>query len=232
MNVDEVYIAIAERMRHADSEVFLSILEKAMTPEEARLLLELPASNEDLAAMFNKNQAEIESTIHDFARRGLVVSSKKGYRLASYPGTMMDAMMGSAPEYILPEVRQLWKQYYETVGRYELKHGIKMLEKPTTRVIPAQKSIPGNIELLASESVKAILEGHIGPVCILNCSCRSMLHYCDRPVHTCVHFGRRAENDLYRGAGSEISVEDAISEALAADEAGLITNRQIFHFLA
>lgn len=222
MNVENVYLAVAERMGHAGSDLLLQVLSTAMIPDEARFLLELPASNEELAAKFKTEVVVIENTIRTLAQKGLVVSSRKGFRLARVPGPLQDNTLASAPEFIPPGLSQLWKRYYEDVARSELLEEIRLLDKPMIRVIPAQKSVPPDVELLPSETVRGIIESHIGPICILNCSCRVMMGNCDRPVHTCIHFGRRAEYDLFRGAGTEITTEEALSEGSVADEAGLI----------
>lgn len=221
MSMDEAYLKVAERMGYSGSETLLKVLTTAMTPEEARFLLELPASNADLAAKFNQDEKTIENTIHDLARRGLVVASKKGFRLARDPGPLEDNTLASAPEFIPPELPQLWKDFYETGWWRETADAVSMMEKPLMRVIPAQKSIPPSAEVLASESVSGIVEAQ-QLISLVNCSCRVMLRNCDHPIRTCIHFGRRAEFDLFRGSGRQLSVDEAIAESLSAEESGLV----------
>ena len=60
MATDEAYVKLAERAGHADSRLLHLILEKAMKPEEARFLLELPASNADLAARFQMTEKAVK----------------------------------------------------------------------------------------------------------------------------------------------------------------------------
>jgi len=50
-----------------------------------------------------------------------------------------------------------------------------------------------------------------------------MLRNCDHPVRACIHFGRRAEYDLFRGSGRRLSTDEAVAESLLAQESGLVT---------
>jgi len=221
MSVHEAYLKVAERMGHSGSEPLLKVLTKAVTPEEARFLLELPASNADLAAKFNQDEKTIENTIRDLARRGLVVASKKGFRLARDPGPLEDNTLASAPEFIPPELPQLWKDFYEGGWWREMADAVSMLENPLIRVIPAQRSILSSANILPSETVKGIIEAQ-QLISLVNCSCRVMLRNCDHPIRTCIHFGRRAEFDLFRGSGRQLSVDEAVAESLSAEESGLV----------
>ena len=218
MAIEETYLKLTERMGFPDSKLLLGVLTRVMTPEEGRFLLELPASNAELAAKFNQD----EKTIHDLARRGLVVASKKGFRLARDPGTLRDNMLASAPEFLPSEVPGLWKDFYLGEQVNVLDDAWDKMEKPFIRVIPAQKSISDISGVMPSETVTGIVGAHIGPIALVNCSCRVMMRGCDRPVRACIHFGRRAEFDLFRGSGRELSADEAIAESLSAEEAGLI----------
>lgn len=223
MPTDKVYHDVLERMGRSSPEpLLLEILSRTMTPEEANFLLELPASNADLAAKFNQDEETIESTINNMVRRGLVVSSRKGFRLARDPGPLADNTLASAPEFIPPGLPDLWKEYYEAGWWRETVEAVKMVEKPFNRVIPATKSTPQGAELLPAETVRGIIEAQ-QLISLLNCSCRVMLRNCDHPVRTCIHFGRRAEYDIFRGSGRQLSTDEAVNESLLAQESGLVT---------
>ena len=73
MATDEAYVKLAERAGHADSKLLHLILEKAMNPEEARFLLELPASNADLAA---KSAFDAGSSSRNLASSGFMAFSR------------------------------------------------------------------------------------------------------------------------------------------------------------
>jgi electron transport complex protein RnfB len=223
MPIDEPYNAVLERMGRSGSEpLLLEILANIMTPEEASFLLELPASNADLAANFNQDEKTIDSTLHDLARRGLVVASRKGLRLPRDPGPLADNTLASSPEFIPPGLSQLWKDFYEAGWWRETVKAVSIAEKPFNRVIPALKSTPRGVELLPSETVRGIIEAQ-QLISLVNCSCRVMLRNCDHPVRTCIHFGRRAEYDLFRGSGRRLSTDEAVNESLLAQESGLVT---------
>src|SRR5512139_1910055 len=103
MTTKEAYRTLAERSGHGNSERLLSILAKAMTPEEAALLVELPASPDSLAAKFSLDPGTIEEKIRELTRRGLVVPSRRGARFPTNLGFLHEAMLSSAPELIPPD---------------------------------------------------------------------------------------------------------------------------------
>ena len=221
MKTDEAYIKLAEKGGKADSELLHKILEKAMTAEEARFLLELPASNADLAAKFSIDEKAVEDKILGLARRGLVVASRRGLRYPRDLGTLHDNILSSAPEFIPPGIGKLWMDFYEAGWWRETADAVSMLEKPLMRVIPAQKSIPPSVEVLPSESIRGIIEAQ-QLISLVNCACRVMMRNCDHPVRACIHFGRRAEYDLFRGSGRQLSTDEAVAESLSAEESGLV----------
>ena len=106
MTAQEVYISLAEKSGHADSEALLNILAISMTPEEAALLLELPAATEALAAKLNLDEKTVEKKIDALIRRGLVVPSRRGARFPNNLAFLHEAMLSSTPELIPPRARQ------------------------------------------------------------------------------------------------------------------------------
>lgn len=94
--------------------------------------------------------------------------------------------------------------------------------KPVMRVIPAQRSVADLPDRLPLETVRGIIDAHVGPISLVNCACRVMNRHCDGPVGVCMHFGERAAFDLRRGIATELTAEDAIAKSLEAEEAGLV----------
>ena len=219
---DEAYIKLAERNGKADSERLHRILEKAMTPEEARFLLELPASPADLAAKFNMDEKAIESKIKDLSQRGLLVASRRGYRYPGSLGTLHDNILASAPQYIPPGMDKLWMDFYEGDWWREVADQLIAMGNPTLRAILAPESIPPGVELLQNESIEALLNANKELISVRNCCCRVMAKSCDRPIFTCTQFGRRAEYDLFRGSGKKVSADEALDVSLKATKAGLV----------
>ncbi|MFC1999736.1 ATP-binding protein [Chloroflexota bacterium] len=221
MTIDEAYRRLAERTSHPDSEIMLSIISKAMTPEEARFILELPASNAELAAMLNQDENTIESTFQDLWRKGHLVTSRKGMRFPRNLEQWRDHLFCKDPESIPPEMGQLWTDFYESGWWRDLVDFWCMLEKPMFRVIPAQESISSVADVLSIESVKDLIEASELTL-VRNCCCRIWQRKCDRPLFTCIQFGARAEEWLSRGRGRRVSADEAVTIALSAEESGLL----------
>jgi len=222
MKTDEAYIKLAERNGKPDSETLHRILEKAVTPEEARFILELPVSNADLAAKFNMGEKAVENKIKDLSQRGLLVASRRGYRYPGSLGTLHDNILASAPQYIPPGMDKLWMDFYEEGWWREAADELIAMGNPILRAILALKAIPPGVELLPNESAEDIINTNKELISVRNCCCRVMAKKCDHPIFTCTQFGRRAEYDLYRQSGRKVSADEAIAIHHTATESGLV----------
>jgi ferredoxin len=222
----EAYIKLAEKTGHAHVELVLQILEEAMTAEEAAFLFDLPAPNADLAAKFNIDEKSVEEKIKGLARRGLVVTSRKGVRFPRDLGTLHDNILSSLPEYIPVGIGQRWMDFYESGWWKEIADPLTTLPMPALRVIPAMKSVPPGIKLLPYENAEDIINAHKDLISIRRCCCRvgaqsAANNKCKHPLFTCTQFGSRAEYDLYRGSGKKVSADEAIAVHHEATKAGL-----------
>jgi ferredoxin/biotin operon repressor len=221
--IDEAYIKLAERNGKANSPAMLKILQCAMTPEEARFLLALPAPYAELASKFNMTEEAVEKKIRELARRGLVTASRKGYRYPNDPSTLHDNILSSAPQYIPAGMDKLWMELYEGEGWWrEIAQNLGLMGNQILRVVPVLKSVPSGARMLPHENVEEIIRAHKELITVRNCCCRMGAKKCDHPVETCTQFGRRAEYDLYRGSGRKVSAEEAIAISMKAGEAGLV----------
>jgi ferredoxin len=214
---------LAERSGKGDSPAMHKILEAAMTDEEARFILDLPASNADMAAKYNMDERAVEGKILDLASRGLLVSSRKGIRYPRDPATLHDNILSSALEHIPPGMGELWMELYEGEGwASQIGNGLASLGLVALRTIPCQNSLPPNNELLPHESIEEIIRANADLISLRNCCCRRGAKKCDHPNDVCIQFGKRAKYDLYRGSGRKISADEAISTAVKAAESGLV----------
>jgi Pyruvate/2-oxoacid:ferredoxin oxidoreductase delta subunit len=199
------------------------ILECAMTDEEARFLLDLPAPNEELAARYAMDEKAVEDKILGLARRGLVVTSRKGIRYPRDPGTLHDNILSSARQHIPPGMAERWMELYEEEGwAEEIGNMLASLPSPALRMIPIQNSVPSARELLPHESIVEIIQANRDLISLRRCCCRTGAKKCDHPTEVCLQFSRRAEYDLYRGSGRRVSAAHAISVALEAGNSGLV----------
>ncbi|MBW1687887.1 MAG: 4Fe-4S dicluster domain-containing protein [Deltaproteobacteria bacterium] len=214
---------LAEWSGKGESPGMQKILECAMTDEEARFLLDLPAAPADLAAKYGMDEKGIEEKLLDLARRGLVVTSRKGIRFPRNPSTLHDNILASAEAYVPHEMGKLWMDLYDGEGwAEEIGHGLVSFGVTALRTIPAQGCVPSETRLLPYESIEAIIEANKNLISMRHCCCRRGAKKCEHPTEVCIQFGRRAEYDLYRGSGRKISTTEAIEAALEAAESGLV----------
>jgi NAD-dependent dihydropyrimidine dehydrogenase PreA subunit len=239
MATHEAYVKLAESTGHKDSELLHRILERAMKPEEAFFLLALPAPNADLAAKFKMTEKEVEAKMLELARRGLVVTSRKGTRFPRDLGTLHDNILASVPELIPEGIGQLWMDLYDAGWWKEIVGGLTQLPQPALRVIMPMKAMPAGVKPLPHESAEEIIMAHKDLISIRRCCCRvgmqsSQNGECKHPIFTCTQFGRRAEYDLYRGSGKKVSADEAIAIHHQATDAGLtptVTNISVMQGL-
>ncbi|MFC1924840.1 ATP-binding protein [Chloroflexota bacterium] len=223
MSVNEAYFKLAQLAGYPNSQPFLKIIEKLLTPDEARLIVELPASNADLVAKLNQDEKTIENSVQDLWRKGHISKSKFGYRFHLFLEKWRDLAFRNEPELIPPGLDQLWMDFYESGWWQEMAMlPLAMGDIPFVRVIPAQQSIQSVAEVLPIERVQSIIEEH-ELVLVSNCPCRSCFKKCDHPVFTCIFFDARAEEMLSRGSrGRKVSADEAVAIALSAEESGLV----------
>lgn len=214
---------LAERVGKGDSAAMRKILACAMTDDEAAFILELPTAPEELAAKIGSSASAIEEKILGLARRGLLVSSRKGMRFPFDPATLHDSILSSPRELIPAGMEGLWMELYEGEGwGTEIGTVLAGLPMPVLRTIPIQEALPADMQLLPHESVRAIIEAHKELITIRNCCCRVGAKKCDHPTQVCMQFGERAQYDLYRGSGRKVSAEEAIAIAAHAGNTGLV----------
>lgn len=226
INKSDVYTGLAEKLNYPPSEHLLRILEKMITLEEGILLLELPGKPDELAEKAAMDEEKVNSTLKEFLRRGLVVTTKKGPRLVRDVMQLHDASLASSQEYIDEELLNLWKEFYEKEWCKALSEHWRTIEQPMCEVIPVWKSILehsqiSSSEILPKENMNEIIKG-AEYIAVVPCPCRRALRRCDTPLEICMQFNKWAEYAVNRGAGRKISIEEALSINDLAEGKGLV----------
>ncbi len=223
MERDQHLQKLAKKSGKPDSEVFYKILECAMTGEEARFLLEMPASSQDLGAKFNMGEDEVEQMILNLSQRGLLSRSPFGPAFPNIPAILHDNILSSAEQHIPDGIDALWMDlYHKEKWCQEMGEMYSIFQEPILRVIPAEKSLPSPAALLPFESITEIIDANRDLITIRNCCCRRGANNCHHPLDVCMQFKSRSENDLYRGSGWKVSADEAVSIALTSVGAGLV----------
>lgn len=212
---------LAASVWKSDSVAMRRILECAMTDEEARFILDLPAPAANLAARYGMSEQDVEDKLLGLARRGLVVSSRKGLRFPADPATLHDVILSSPPDLIPAGMAELWMELYEGEGwAHDIGTVLAGLPVPALRTIPVRNSVA--TPLAPHENIADIIAAHKDLISIRNCCCRVGAKKCSHPVQVCMQFATRAEYDLYRHSGRKVSADEALSIALTAGNSGLV----------
>jgi len=204
------------------SELMLTIFSKTISPEDAAILVEMPSARAELATKFGLSKEEIAAKEQYFMMRGMAHPSSEGVAFFKEIALLRDEMLTSSHDVIGPEIRQLWKTYYDQTLRQELADWFVTTDPPMLRIVPAQKAVPKDVELLPWEDLGQIIEAQESAATARECCCRSMIEACDKSLDVCVQFGGRAEYAMNRGAAERISLEQVRALADKAETEGLV----------
>jgi ferredoxin len=225
MEASDVYTELTARLKDPGSEGLRRIWQKLVTPEEGKMLLQLPAQPTELAKKMGLDEEETERRLLEFMERGLVIRTSKGLFCLPHDMTQLhDANLASADRWVDTELLDLWLDYRDNEWAKKMASGLGDSYVQFLKVFPAFKAMersPDLGELLPEEDIRELIRG-ADPIAVVPCTCRRSIRKCDLPLDACLHFNRGAEYALDRGAGRRISAEEAIAIAGESEEAGLI----------
>jgi NAD-dependent dihydropyrimidine dehydrogenase PreA subunit len=226
METGDVYTELVERLNYTGSESLLRVLQKLFTPDEGRLLLQLPAEPSDLAHKSGMDEETVQRKLKEFMERGLVIPTSNGFCFARDVTQLHDSTLSSDEKWIDTEILDLWKELQETEWIQRMASGLGDSYVQFIRVLPAWKAIErspeiSDGELLPEDNIRELIRG-ADPIAVVPCACRRSMRECDAPLDVCLQFNRGAEYAIKRGAGNRISAEEAIAIADRAEDVGLI----------
>lgn len=225
----DVYHALAEKLGYPpSSDRFQRVLRKLATPEEVKILLELPTPVPELAQKLSMDVPSLERKLEDMFRRGLVLPSRKiGYRLPQSAGQLHGSTTTAADEFVDQEFLDLWRDFRENESDVKRVGWLTRKEVPQWRVIPAWRALAASPSIAAGgilphEDVRAILK-QVPAIAQIVCDCRRVIRACPvRSPEVCLQFERHAEYHISRGSGVRLSVDGALERMEVAMEEGLV----------
>lgn len=206
-----------------ESGVELRILRRLFTPEEAELALHLTLIAEEpkvIARRAKIGPEEAADRLEEMAKKGLI------YRIAS-PDKPMRYM---ALQYIIGiwefHVNDLDVGLIKDMNAYLPTLFDKNWKKgPQLRTIPVGRSITPELEVLPYEQARALVRAQ-NKFLVAPCICRREHKMvgkgCEKPMESCLIFGRGADYYERNGLGRIIDKEEALEILEKADEAGLV----------
>lgn len=230
MQDQELYVKLLEKLNYQNpkSKYLLRILEKMATPDDARLLLELPADMAVLTQKTGMKEEDVRKRLRDMVEKGLAIDSGKGPRFVRSISQLHDANLSSNSKYIDEELLDLWRDFYETEWFPTMNTLSELSSDPYVkyvRVVPAwpaiEKSGIAPEDIPPEENLKQLVEG-ASAIAVVPCTCRISMRRCNHDVDNCVQFNKGAEYAINRGAGRRLSVDEAMKIFNKAAEDGLV----------
>ena len=223
-----VYMEMLKKIGYCNpqSKYLLQILRKMASVEDARLMLALPADPAVLIQKTGLTEEEIRQRVKVLAEKGLVITSKKGPRMFSSITQLHDANLASSEKWVDTELLDLWRDYYEkeqfpTIADTPWDQNVQ-----TIRTVPAWKAVRKSPDLplaqLPSEENLLELVRGADLIAVVPCTCRRSMRRCHADLDNCITFNRGAEYAIERGAGRQLSVEEAMAIFEKSEEQGLV----------
>lgn len=223
MAEENVFEELAARINLAGSERLPRIWRMICDDEEARLLLEMPGTVDELAGKSGMNRDRVEEMIAALFRKGVVFekAAEEGtiYRMCRHVLQFHDASI-LWPE-AGDEFHAAWQDFMET----EYIDFIRMMDqaeiRPFMRVVPVNQALDPKSQVLAYEDAIQMIDG-AKRLAVTDCTCRLTAKKCDAPLEVCMQINRAADYAVKRGTGREITKEEAKQIIKESEDAGLV----------
>ncbi len=218
----DTYSILCERLGYPDSQNLRRVLQKLMSPDEARIAVELPLVPNEIALKLGMDEKTVKDMIYDMFQKGAVISTARGN---FFPQSIHQIRNSSASnpkldDVLMPELGDLWETFSQAEWYPAL---VKMAEQghPRARVIPALKALEGFTDLLPGEDMEAIVE-RAHTLAMAPCPCRRQSHRCDKMIDACLQFNKGADYTVTRGTGTPLTKEEAMEAVYAMEYDGLV----------
>ncbi|NLT64983.1 MAG: 4Fe-4S binding protein [Acidobacteria bacterium] len=238
---EKIYKELSDKLGVWESERFLKILAAMLSPEEARICLELfaPATCPELAARLNIDEKELSGKLDVLVDKGMLTRGLTQYGfhttlLAFHHECVADTAPHTGPYALSKEVKELWSDFFYNEWSYHFMEHIEEFIKKTGRSLPIWPAIGaierspgiGPEDLLPEENWKLRIENAKSRI-LAPCGCRvSWGHQCDLPLMTCFACFDRPRGEYYLNQPGrllkEVSLEESLEVVRQAEEAGLV----------
>ena len=233
MSNTNVYQELAGRVQMPASRWIPKILAKIITPEEARIVLELPLSIPEYAEKYKIDEAEAERILEEFANKGVCLPLPKDgvvkYCCVSNVIQVHDATIHGVlnKNYDNPpmEIVYMWRDFRETEWFEMLKLMEQLPRENHGRCIPSWSTVKDNDELLPVENLKTILE-NAPAIGVVDCPCRWIEVQegsCKVPTFNCISLTEKSVKYIVdRKIGKQLTLEEGLKLLEECEEHGLI----------
>ena len=207
-----------------ESGVELKLLAKLFSADEARLASSLSLEPQIIPTIAEKNnleEREAKALLIGMVKKGLIDMRRlegEGFVFFLIPFVVGFYERQNAK--IDREFAELFEQYY-----HEAFHGTMLTTPSVHRIIPVERTIPVNIDVMPYEKASTYLD-EAQSWGVLNCICRVQKKLigegCDHPVENCLVFSTRPGDFERTDDIRSISREEALEILAEADREGLV----------
>ena len=241
MAANSVYKELSDKLGVWESDRFLKILDAMLTPDEARICLELfePATCPELSGKLDIDEKDLSQKLDVLVDKGMLTRGLTQYAfhttlLAFHHECVADTAPHTGPYALSKKVKELWADFFYNEWSYHFLEHIEEMIRNTGRNLPIWPAIGAlerspNIkpeDILPEENWKLRIENAKSRI-LAPCGCRvSWGHKCDLPLMTCFACFDRPRGEYYlRQPGrllKEVSLEESLAVVREAEEAGLV----------
>ena len=221
----DAYQILSNRHKEGQSLRYRRILEFLLTPIQAQIAAQLPASPEEIAEKLSLSSQQVSSEIEDLFRKGAVFpknyETMENARFARGTEQLHDATQASytADKFYGKQLYDLWEDFMQNEWYEQYAREFEKLEECNERVLPAYKSIEGMSGVTQWDDVREIFKA--APlIAVVPCSCRKQAGKTDMILDSCFQFERAAKYVIARGSGRQVSLEEALQIVDQVEEDG------------
>lgn len=219
----DVYDQLTYRLRFPESKTLRRMFELLCTPDEAQLLVELPAPSEEIARKLDRELETVDNQIEDLFQKGLVrmtltPEGQRQYALIAAPEPLCDSIIQVIGARYFNErtrtiegeknreVADLWQKFneeewYRWERVDELVHRrIALAGVPgfTFTVMPAWKALEkSDCDIIEPQWDARQVARSAGRIIVMPCECRVRERKCDLPVYTCTVMGKETTSSHF-----------------------------------
>jgi ferredoxin len=220
----DIYEQMTDKIMLTGSNLIPELFRMIADEDEARLLLAMPGTPEQLTEKTGRSLADIDESCRLLYQKGLAFKSLKGgsvgYKMCRDMIQFHDAtiLWADAPRAYL----DLWQRFMEEEWPMFARLAEQFFPKAFTRVIPVDQSLdPDNQQVLDADSARKIVTD-ADVIAVTRCTCRVIAHKCDMPLEVCIQVDNAARYTIDRGSGREVSAVEALDILELCEEKGLV----------
>jgi electron transport complex protein RnfB len=228
---EDIYVKLADYLDQlpagfprTESGVELRVLKQLFSPENAMLAMHIALIPEEprvIAYRAGIGVQEAERRLEEMDRKGLIYSIQQEdksirYRIQQFIVGFWEGQVDS----LTPELVRDFEEYLPFFVNLDLWQKV-----PQLRTIPVEESISASTRILPYEQVRELISKYT-EFSVVNCICRQEQRIlgkgCDKPLETCLSFGRAAKRNIRINRGRSISRSEVFDILHQAEESGLV----------